>query len=223
MTDTVTVHTYLRIVDNQVIENAVFKTILENAYDEVGFQEAIKDSLPDQGHIESLKGGIAKNKKRLKQVKNDLGKLVDLALQGTLQEETIKEREKSLYEAKSSLTKEIERDEERLRSIPNPEDVQRQASRMRTALMDYFGSEDRLMEMSYDDKRKFLHGVFDGTDEDGNPHGIYIWKNNARGEWDYYINGSLFAGTRTLKYDDIDYKDGTYNGRYLGLNTLAPL
>jgi site-specific DNA recombinase len=192
------------------IEDAVFTKILENTVDEVGFQNAIKDSLPDKKHIVSLKRRIADNEKALKKIENDLDKLVEIAISGTLKKETIQDREKGLYEAKAQLTEEIERDKQRLRFLPSVDQIEKQAEFVRRNLMLHFGSEDRLKEMSYDEKRQLLHFLFDGKDNEGTPYGIYVEK-IGKGEWEYFIYGCLIGdgqritGLSILKGDDIDY------------------
>ena len=61
--------------------------------------------------------------------------------------------------------------------------------------------------MSFDDKQRLLHLLFDGKDPDGKPYGIYVSK-RGRGpgkKIDYFLYGRL-TGIRTLKDKDINYQ-----------------
>jgi len=62
--------------------------------------------------------------------------------------------------------------------------------------------------MTYKEKRKLLHWLFDGHDEYGARYGIYITKKGKgrNAMIDYFMYGRL-TGLRTLKGDDYDYLD----------------
>ena len=100
----------------------------------------------------------------------------------------------------------MEADRQKLSALPNIKEFKKEAELIRLGLSDYFGSIERLGEMTFDEKRKLLHWLFDGKDEDGEKLGIYI-KRNGKDKWDYEINAKLFHGMRTIKGDDIDYWD----------------
>ncbi len=78
-------------------------------------------------------------------------------------------------------------------------------------LSDYFGSPERLAAMTFTEKKTFLHGMFDGKDEDGKPYGIYLTplrKESGHWIWDYEIHARLLSGGRYLKGADYDYEPG---------------
>jgi len=193
-----------RTVPLDMIENAVFRTIFENIYDAPSFDEAIKDSLPDTEMLETLKGRIRDNENKLKRIDNDIEKLVDAVMEGILKSQTIQKREDALYKLMDSINEELARDKERLRFLPDPDEVKRDAMNIRLGLLDYFGSMERLQAMSFDEKRALLHWLFDGKDVSGKPWGVYIWK-IARGEFGFYIRASLVEGFMAVKGDDIHY------------------
>lgn len=195
-----------RYITADNIENAVFKTLFENVADEIGFNEAIKNSLPDEEYIETLQRRIANNEKGLKKTDNELDELVELATSGTLRKETIKKKEDRLYENKQQISDELEADKQKLSALPSIEKIKKKAERIRMGLFDYFGSIDRLNEMSFEEKRQLLHWMFDGTDEDGFKHGIYITK-KGKNRWSYTIDAQFLYGTRNMKGDNIDYWD----------------
>jgi len=188
------------------IEDAVFKTIFENTMDEEGFEKALQENMPDANYIKSLEKSILENKKKLNNTKADLEKLVTLAMDGTLQKETIRKKEGEIYKLLDTLDIQIASDTEKLKNLPDPDRISRDGELIRLSLMDYFGSEERMVEMPFDEKRQLLHRIFSGTDEDGRKHGIYI-KKRGKNIWDYEINACLFAGERTLKGDEIDSDD----------------
>lgn len=53
--------------------------------------------------------------------------------------------------------------------------------------------------MTFDEKRKLLHWIFDGKALNGDPYGIYISKrgNGKNAEIDYFVFGKL-TGIKTL-------------------------
>ncbi len=189
-----------------LIENAVFKTLFENAWDDPGFQEAVKDSMPDERQIQSLEEAVKKKEKGLRKIERRLEKLVDLAVEGTLRKETIKRQEEGLYKARRQIIGEIESDKRRLASMPTIEQFEWEVRMMKSHFQAYFGSEERLKEMSYEEKRRFLHWLFDGKDEHGVPYGVYVEK-NGNDKWDYFISARFFCGLRTFKGNNIDYTD----------------
>ena len=95
-------------------------------------------------------------------------------------------------------------DRNRLESFPSIEEVKKESEKRRRMLMLYFGSIERLEEMTFDEKREMLHTIFDGIDSEGTRYGIYI-TTKAKGIYDYFIYGRLIEGLRTVKGDDIDY------------------
>ena len=188
----------------EMIENAVLKTIFENTKDEVGFEKAIQETFPSEDDREKLKERITEDKAGLKKVDTDIEKLIDLALGKLLDRKTIKKREGELVKKKEILESNIETNEQKLSSIPDPALTRREARIMRLRLQDYFQSEERLQNMTHGEKRRFLHWLFDGDDEDGRSYGVYISK-ISKDVYEYEIYGKLFAGKRFLKEDDIDY------------------
>ena len=52
--------------------------------------------------------------------------------------------------------------------------VKKEAERARCALRDFYDSKERLKQMSFDEKRGFLHQLFDGNDEYGVRYGVYV-------------------------------------------------
>ncbi len=189
------------------IERAVFETIFESVMDVPSFEKAIAESLPDEKLIEGLKLKIKADEKELKTVDRELDKLVELALSGTLSKETIKGKEQTLIQAKAKLTERLERNRDKLRTMPDVNDVREEAETVRRQLLEYFSGKERLMEMTFDEKRTLLHWLFDGKDQYGAPLGIYINKRSKGKDQmvDYFMYGKI-TGLRTLKGDDINYQ-----------------
>lgn len=193
-----------RSIPSAMIENAVFNMIFRNIYDEHAYNEAIKESLPDENFIETLKKKIARGERELKRIDNDLNKLVQKVLNNELREETIKPTETALYDDRSKVNQELEENKEKLRAIPDLNKVKLEAEYIRRDLMLYFQSAEYLQEMSFADKRRLLHWLFDGKDYTGAQYGIHVCK-NGKDKWDYFMYGGV-TGLRTIKGDDIDYQ-----------------
>lgn len=194
----------ISVISAPMIENAVFKTIFEDTFDEVGFNEAIKETFPSKQETQKIKNKINRDEKELKRINKDLEKLIDLALSKILNVETIKQRETELQERKDTLIEAIEINKRKLEKQPTDEQIEKQAEIVRLRMLDYFKSEERYKSMTYDEKKRLLHWLFDGKDETGEKHGIYVKKVGNK-VFDYRINAKLFEGAAFLKGDDIDY------------------
>lgn len=188
------------------IEHAVFETIFENIYDVPSFEEAIKNSLPDEKLINDLNLKIKNDQKDLKEIKNKRKRLVDAVLNGTLAEDSMEESDPELKEIQVEIENEITEAQNQLDNLPDIEAVKKEANQIRKMLKREYQSEEYLQNMSFDDKKQLLHFLFDGKAPNGDQYGIYVDK-QGRGksaEIDYMMFGRL-TGLRTIKGDDIDY------------------
>lgn len=195
-----------RTIPLPALERAVFTTIFENTADVPAFEDAIQDSLPDEQHIQDLETHIAQNEQELQRIDRELDKLVDAYLNETLQKATIRKKEQALLDAKTKIKDELNRQQAQLQSLPDPEDVKAEAHTIRRELLEEYGSRDRWQAMSYEEKKRLLHWLFDGTDQHGTPYGIYVNKegHGNQAKIDYFLYGRI-TGLRTLKGDDINY------------------
>lgn len=192
------------------IERAVFATIFENVYDAPSFERAIAESLPDEKMVASLEAEVKAREKGLKGIARDLDKLIDLALSGSLKKATIKEREAALLESRERAEEALEAAREKLRSLPDLEQIKAEAEAVRRQLLEEFSGPDRLARMSFDEQKELLYWLFGGKDAEGRPYGIYVSK-RGRDEFDYFLYGRI-TGLRTLKGDDIDHDPGADSG-----------
>jgi hypothetical protein len=195
-------------INATAIEDAVFETIFENIVDVPNFEKAIAESLPDTNMIKELELKIKDGEKDLKKVQTEHDRLVAIALKGTLSDETIKGKETELLKAKKKLKGEVEEATQQLNSLPDITVVKQEADMIRRMLLEQYGGKERLLEMTFDDKRALLHWLFEGKDHEGTLYGIYVnTKGKGRGQEqivDYYIYGKIL-GLRTLKGNDINY------------------
>jgi site-specific DNA recombinase len=179
------------------IEDAVFKIIFDNFYDEIGYQEAIKDAFPDEKVIKNLKDRIKKNERELKKVDRKINNLLEAVSEKLLKGETIKDKETELLEIKSNILTELENDKQRLNLMPTSELVQLKGEHIRATFKGYFASKDRYEKMSFEEKRRLLHWIFNGKNSKGIPYGIYIEK-KGKEKWDFFIFAELHRGLSTL-------------------------
>ncbi|MCG2776943.1 MAG: recombinase family protein [Desulfobacterales bacterium] len=186
------------------IEQAVFETIRENTLDEVAFQQAIQDSLPDEEYVAELNERINKNEADLKSIDKQISRLAEAVAGGHLKPETAGTTDKKLWDRKSAIIKNIKADKAKLTSLPDLQELKQEAEQIRRALSLHYGSEEHFLEMSYDEKRQLLHFLFDGKDAmTGERYGIYVDR-NPDGSFDYTISAKLFFGIRTFRNGEID-------------------
>ena len=142
----------------------------------------------------------------IKKLDKELEDLVNLALSGTLTRETIQKKETELIHAKSICIDEISNDQRFLQSLPNVEKLKEEANSVRRMLLEYFGSQEHQEEMTFEEKRKLLHWLFDGRDKEGNRYGIYInaTKKGRNQKVDYFMYGKII-GLRTMVGNNYDF------------------
>jgi site-specific DNA recombinase len=199
-------------VKADILEKAVFETIFENIYDVPTFNKAIEQSLPDESHILQLKKTITSLEKDLTKTEKELDKLVDLAINGTLKQETIQAKENDLLERKEQLESTLNAKQIEYRNLPDVDEVKKDAEDIRRMLKLELQSPEHVQNMTFEQKRKLLHFLFDGTDEHGQKYGIYLdFKGSGKGRTiDYFMYGRL-TGLRTIKGNDINYPPDTGN------------
>ena len=82
--------------------------------------------------------------------------------------------------------------------------LEKEARRIRTSLLDHFGSIQHFKKMDFDEKRLLLHAMFDGEDEHGNKRGIYITKLGNR-KYQCFMLATAFQGVRVIFKRNLDY------------------
>lgn len=180
----------LSYINANDIEARVFKILFDNVYDKPAFEEAIKKELPDADYILDLENTISSRGNELKKIEKDLNKLIDAVLTGLLDKDVVKQRQNELLDRKDSLEKAIENAKDKLNSLPKLDEVKSRANYIRKELLYYFGSEERLSKMSYDDKRRMLYNLF------GNDGGIFV----SRNEKEIKIDVSAMLSVRGWKH-----------------------
>ena len=202
----------------EIIDKAVLETLWDYTYDREGFNRAIKDNLPDVKLVESLKKKIKNDEKQLKKIDKDLYKLSEWVLSGDVKKTTIQQKEKELYEGKNLIEKELEKNRNKLNSLPELEQVKKDAEEIRKTLLKEFQSKQHLKDMPFDDMKQLLYKFFGGgkKEEDGywvdgeNRHyGVYVRKSKS-GLWHYRVVSKLVGYddelfNRTIKGDNINY------------------
>lgn len=189
-----------RSVNMGKLEQLVFESIFKNTYDEPSFNEAIKKILPDEKYQKELAGRIVDNEKKLTKKEREYKRLVDKVIKGVLDDDDyILGKKTAIKEEVESIESELTGDRDRLSTLPKVEVIEKEARMMRQAMLDYFGSEDRMQEMPYKDKVKLLHFLFDGYDEElKRKRGIYIGQ-LGKGEYELEFISKLFHGIESTQ------------------------
>ena len=186
-------------------EEMIFNSLFEFTYDRAGFLKALKEQLPDKTGIETLKKTISQNEKEFKKVDNKIYNLAKAVEDKTIKPETAQTREQELYEIRDGIVTELEKQQAKLNTLPNIEKLKSQAKKVRSQLLKYYKSPERLNDMSYDEKWLLLNYFFSGTDENGKRFGIEVDKDD-RGEVTFSIYGAY------LLYRPVKCKKGDWVG-----------
>jgi hypothetical protein len=155
-------------------ERVIFESLYEFSYDRTGFLKALEDEMPNKKGVETLKKTIAQNEKELQKIDAKIERLVDAYLDGKMGKEIYAKREAELSEIKDSVTTELERQRTKLKSLPNFQTLKAEAKKVRSQLLKYYKSPERLNDMSYVEKWALLNYFFSGSDEKGKRFGVYV-------------------------------------------------
>ena len=208
------------------LEKMIFDSLYEFTYDRVGFLKAIEDKIPDKKGIEALKKTIVQNEKELKKVDSKINRLVDAYLDGKMDKEIYSIKEAELLEIKDGIVAELNKQQAKLDRLPNIEKLKAEGKKLRSKLLKYYKSPNRLNDMSYDEKWALLNYFFSGTDENGKRFGIYVDKDD-HGEVTFFIYGAymlykpkqwkkgLQVGTKFRRLKYLDGTDALHDGRLI--------
>ena len=78
--------------------------------------------------------------------------------------DTIKADEDRLYELKDNLEMQIQSDQDKLNTLPDPEVVKQQAGELGWEIFQQYDNR-RFRDLSYEEKRNILSWLFEGRDE----------------------------------------------------------
>lgn len=194
----------IKSIAGDSLEQAILSAIWENTFDEEGFNEALEERLPDKGDRIKLENRIDKITAALELTDKQLSKLADAVLEETLTKQTIKAKETELLKEKAVLNSSLEKDKSRLSRMADPVAIEKEAKEIRQVLLDQFGSIEHFMGMDFEEKRRLLHVIFNGEDEEGNKRGVYITKIGNH-KYEYFVFATLFEGLRVMYKKDFDY------------------
>ena len=186
-----------------IIENAVMDDIFQMLGDLPRIEQATKDAIPDLKERDELKRKIEQDEKDLIKIKKMKEKLLDLAENGKLPDDEIKERMDKHRETETLLRSKIDSGKSKLKNIPSEKDIKMRSGILLRLTRNILKRKKHLdEEMTFDDKRKLLQNVFGGKDADGKRYGVYIRKLD-NGRWYYTINGLFYDSKGTARKLDI--------------------
>lgn len=178
---------HFSVIKATKVETAVFNAIWEHTIDETGYNQAIKDSMPDQAYIKRLNNDLKRKRKQLTQTTTGINNLIDAVASGAIKKHLIKEKQDKLLVARDQLQTDIDDLKQTLDTLPPIKNIKLQASLLRSALLEYFGSEHRYQEMTFEDKRNLLVQIFDKPDL-----GVFIERITGTKQWKVFIKAQLF-------------------------------
>lgn len=191
-----------------IIESAVMEDIFHMLGDLPRIEQAAKNALPNIEEQDDLRQQIKQAEKELLRIKKMKNKLLDLAENGSLHDDEIKERMDKHRETEALFRSKVEIAIKKLENIPSEKNIKRRSGILFRIMQGILKRKKHLEEeMTFDDKRKLLQYAFGGKDADGKRCGVYIRKlDNSL--WSYMINGLFY--------------DSTGNERKINISDMAP-
>lgn len=183
-----------------VIEGAVMRDIFDVFGDKKKIEETMRSSATDLSKAEELKSQIAGWTKEVKKISKDEEKLVEAVLDGVLTKQVIKKKMDEFAVRKQSIQGDIETAKVRLGKIATEEQLQGRSEQIKSRIeRSFYTSDNRLKEMTFDEKRELLQMLFNGKDAEGKRYGVYLekWPNHLV----YKVKGNFMEMVGSIKLD----------------------
>ena len=178
--------------------------------DKKAYEEAIAEFLPDDKARKQAEDDVKTLKQTIASCIADKDAIVNKLLKPTTKlSDSIVEAANRKVEASTSaidsLRDDLRQKHERLASMMTPEQYKAQADKVRQHWQRVFTGFDTMEEMPWQNRQYLIDQMFDGTDDQGRPFGVYVRKIKAK-VFDYEIYGRFTEGARFLKGSDDDYR-----------------
>jgi hypothetical protein len=147
-------------------------------------EEAIKFRLPDQKERNGLKAELRQIKRTILKLNRERENYLDKVGEGAFSDELQDRANKIESDIEASKLR-IKQIHNRLSQLPDPENKMAKIAfqTMQQIIRSHFRNPSRILDMSFDDKRKMLEHVFSGRDEQNKKHGIYLKRGEKHREY----------------------------------------
>lgn len=190
------------------IDEAVLKEcFLVFGGDKKAYEQAIKEYLPSAKVRKELESDISRLKRQLVKYERDNELILDKVLNQNLNSSIIDglNRRAEQIEKNSDLTKyELHKKEQRLGTMMTVDEYKAKAEKIRLYWQKVYTGWGAMEDMSWKNRKFLVDLMFDGTDEDGRPYGVYV-RNIQTKVFEYEIYGRFTEGTLFMKNADSDY------------------
>lgn len=201
-----------------IIEPAVLLLLARSFGDKDLVKKAIEAAAPDLDRVETLRKEQTDNENRLKELGQQLNRLVEKAAKGILSDgdisgyrQRIEESEKAIHERQAVIAGEIA-------AIPGADKIKKLG--MFTGKIARGHSKDNpkwILKKSYEYQKELLRSAFAGKDPQGHRYGVWIKYNEKTKKFDFEIRGILGSELMATPLDtwtiaelfklDPDYQD----------------
>jgi len=174
------------------IEQAIMETIFENFWQKCGFEQAIADNF-DDNRLQDINRDLDNKQKLLKNIEGKINRIVKKVGGGLIADKEAEELLSTYRQTKATLEQEFIELKRQLKLIKDKELTKFEAELLRRQLVKKYSNPELFNQMTFKEKRKILHWLFNGKAPNGDPYGIYISK-RGRGknvEIDYFVYGGL--------------------------------
>lgn len=159
-------------------------------------KDAVERATPNSERIEELKSMLTDITKDISVNQTQINNLVRAVAEGTLPNDTVKEKMEELKKKEEALKSGELRIQNELDMLP---DYKRQLSKLaieakKAAALRRAYLPERLPQMTYEEKRELVQIAFAGKDMNGKRLGVYVQK-NPDGNWHYEVRGIVHMAT----------------------------
>ena len=181
-------------------KKAVMQDIFDLFGDKKRIEQTMRTASTDLDLAEKLEDQISKWEKEISQISKDEEKLIEAVLDNTLPKDSIRKKMDEFSIRKESIKGDIQIAGRKLEQIATEKELKSRSEQIKRRIeRSFLTSDNRLKEMSFDEKRELLQSLFNGKDSEGRRYGVYLEKRKSH--WIYKIKGNFQEIVGSFKLD----------------------
>jgi len=173
-----------------MIEGPVMQDIFDLFGDKKRIEQTMRVASTDLDLAKKLEHQIIEWEKEVRKISRDEEKLIEAGLDGTLPKDSIRKKMDEFSTRKESIKGDIQIAGRKLEQITTEEELKSRSEQIKRRIeRSFYTSDNRLREMTFDEKRELLQMLFNGKDSEGRRYGVYLEKRKTH--WIYKVKGNF--------------------------------
>lgn len=198
-----------KLVPATELENSVLIQLMQTLGDVEKIKESIQRAIPDLSKLDAINKEQIQLSKKQKNIEAQKSRLVDLAANGILSKDEIKQKVQALRDSEESIQNRLQALNLEVSNVPDMKSIKSASQWAGKVIASITRSNPKLIfKRSYEWKRRLIEYAFAGISPDGKRLGVYVDYQN--GQFIFNIHGLLVNTVNTLPLSD-DYLTDTFH------------